>query len=161
MWTKQVVFKSGKNVDNMVDCVCREVWVELQNVEQKTNNQILDATISDCPASFVPFECATFKEFWDHPILKRAKPFDEKDDTPFAVEDSICAQVMTCAEHCQLKKEDHTRQQQQQQQQQSVFMERLEIACIHAASMKNQAAQMERQAVQLRTQNKILPLFQK
>ena len=40
-------------------------------------------------------------------------------------------------------------------------MERLEIACIHTASMKNQAAQMERQAVQLRTQNKILPLFQK
>ena len=153
MWTKQVVFKSGENVDDMVDRVCREVWVERRNAELKRKNQIPDATVSDCPAGFVPLERATFKEFWDHPILKRGKPYDEKDDTPFAVEDSICAQVMTRTEQRQLKKQKTAHGNNNDNNE--FFTERLEIARIHAASTKNQAAQMEKQAAQLRIQNKM------
>ena len=102
--TKHIVVKSGKNEQNMIDCVFCEVWAERHNNELRKKSKKVVACASQCPPVFVPLERATFATYWDHPILKGAKsPLTDEGGANFGK--ALCKgiKVMSCAEQLALK----------------------------------------------------------
>ena len=144
-WTKHVVHKSGDNDTDMIDRVCRHVWAERRQAEAKKKKLMCTDVPSDCPASFVPLEKATFAAFWDHPILKRAKSSLEADDsderTPHS--ETIVGSVMNRAEQRALKKQKTSSSSSSNNNNNELMQRKMKIEEEHLAVAKIQAEQMQ------------------